>query len=174
MQMEKLELYLSEAKIQEGIKTYAEKINTLYAGKKLYCIGLMNGALFFMSDLLKQLKNYIVVDTMSVSSYEKTNSTNNITIHKDISKDITGQDVLLIEDLINTGQTLSVVIEKLQAKKPNSLRVVCLADKIEMHPDFKYDYDALFNFPNEFVVGYGFDYDDQYRQLPDVYIFRGE
>lgn len=115
-----------------------------------------------MIDLLKQLKNYIVLDTMSVSSYEK-NSTNNITVHKDISKDITCQDVLLIEDLIDTGQTLSVVIEKLQAKKSNSLWVICLADKIEMHPDFKYDYDALFTFPNEFVVGYEFDYDDKYR-----------
>ncbi|WP_425380335.1 hypoxanthine phosphoribosyltransferase [Spiroplasma endosymbiont of Stenodema calcarata] len=172
--MDKLELYLSEADIQKAIKIYAEKINILYADKKLYCIGLLNGALFFMSDLLKHLKNCFVVDTMSVASYEKITSTNNVKIYKDISKDIAGQDVLLIEDLIDTGQTLSVVIEKLQEKKPNSLRVVCLADKTDMHPNFKYPYDALFTFPNEFVVGYGFDYDDQYRQLPDVYIFRGE
>ncbi|WP_338956508.1 hypoxanthine phosphoribosyltransferase [Spiroplasma endosymbiont of Polydrusus cervinus] len=172
--MDKLELYLSEDKIQQEISIYAEKINKLYAGKKLYCIGLLNGALFFMSDLLKQLKMKIVIDTMSVSSYLKTQSKNKVTVHKDISKDITCQDVLLIEDLIDTGNTLSVVIDQIQAKKPNSLRVVCLADKGAMHTEFKHSYDALFSVPNEFLVGYGFDYDDQFRQLPDVYIWRGE
>ncbi|WFG96800.1 hypoxanthine phosphoribosyltransferase [Spiroplasma citri] len=174
MQTDKLELYLSEYKIQDKIKDYAEKINKLYAGKKLYCIGLLNGALFFMSDLLKQLKIQIVIDTMNISSYIGIHSTNKITIHKDISKDITGQDVLLIEDLIDTGKTLSVVIEQIQAKKPNSLRVVCLADKVAMHSNFNYPYDALFTVPNEFIVGYGFDYNDQFRQLPNVYIWRGE
>ncbi|PQP78276.1 hypoxanthine phosphoribosyltransferase [Spiroplasma sp. ChiS] len=174
MQTDKLELYLSEDKIQDKIKDYAEKINKLYAGKKLYCIGLLNGALFFMSDLLKQLKIQIVIDTMNISSYIGIQPTNKITIHKDISKDITGQDVLLIEDLIDTGKTLSVVIEQIQAKKPNSLRVVCLADKVTMHSNFNYPYDALFTVPNEFIVGYGFDYNDQFRQLPNVYIWRGE
>ncbi|AXF95718.1 MULTISPECIES: hypoxanthine phosphoribosyltransferase [Spiroplasma] len=174
MQIDKLELYLPEDKIQNKIKDYAEKLNKLYEGKTLYCIGLLNGALFFMSDLLKQLKIQIVIDTMSISSYIGTQSTNKLTIHKDISKDITGQDVLLIEDLIDTGKTLSAVIEQIQAKKPNSLQVVCLADKIAMHPNFNYPYDALFIVPNEFIVGYGFDYNDQFRQLPNVYIWRGE
>lgn len=172
MQTKKLKLYLSKNKIQRKIKIYAKKINKLYKGKKIYCIGLLNGALFFMSDLLKQIKIHIVIDTMSISSYIGSQSINKITIHKDISKNIYKQDVLLIEDMIDTGKTLSAVIKQIKSKKPNSLRIVCLADKINAHTNINYKYDALFTIPNEFIVGYGFDYNDQFRQLSNVYILK--
>ncbi|AGM24840.1 phosphoribosyltransferase [Spiroplasma chrysopicola] len=173
MDKEKLELYISAEEIQSRIKAYGEKITKLYKGTILHCIGIMNGSLFFFSDLLRRIDNYIVIDTITVSSYQGINSTGEIIFSKAVTKNIENKDVLLIEDLIDTGKTLSVVIEEIKKLKPKSLRVVCLADKVVCHPDFKYEYEALFDIKDEFVVGYGFDVDDRYRQLEDIYIYRG-
>ncbi|AHF61364.1 hypothetical protein P344_05910 [Spiroplasma mirum ATCC 29335] len=174
MNTDKLELYISEAEIQEKIKEYAQKLNAIYQGKTLHCVGIMNGALFFMSDLLRHLDTFIVMDTISVLSYLDGKSTDKIVFNKHITKTITGQDVLLIEDIIDTGKTLDVVVEELKKLKPASLRIVCLADKPDCHPKPRFEYDYLFALKNEFVVGYGFDYNDKYRQLKGIYIYKVE
>lgn len=168
----KLELYITENEIKQKIDKYANKINHIYQGKTLYCIGLMNGSLFFMSDLLKNINTSIVVDTMSVSSYNYgTKPTKIIKLYKNISKNITNQDVLLIEDIIDTGNTLKYVIPKLKKLHPKTLRIVCLVDKINYRDKFPFKYDSLLTIENKFLVGYGLDYNDKYRQLKDIYIY---
>ncbi|ARU91146.1 hypoxanthine-guanine phosphoribosyltransferase [Spiroplasma clarkii] len=166
-----LQLLLSKEEISAKIKELAEELNEKYKdNESLSFVAIMNGSLFFFTDLLKQINIPIKMDTVTVSSYSGMASTREVTFHKEITKPIVeGQDVIIIEDLIDTGLTLTAVYEHILALKPKTLQIITLGDKTPCHPDFKYEYKTLFDFPNKFVVGYGLETDDLYRQLPEIY-----
>ncbi|MGL4867768.1 MAG: hypoxanthine phosphoribosyltransferase, partial [Cetobacterium sp.] len=140
-----------------------------YAGKNLICVGLLKGSIMFMADLLKNVEMDLAMDFMKVSSYHGgTDSTGVVKILKDVDADLTGKDVLIIEDIIDTGLTLESVKKFLLTKQPNSLKVCSLLDKpsrrkVEMVGEY-----IGFEIPDEFVVGYGLDYDELHRNLPYI------
>ncbi len=165
-----LKLLISNNEIQEKIKVFAKEINEKYKNETLTVITIMNGAVFFFADLVKLFEMPIKMDTIVVSSYSGTNSTKELKFHKKVIKPIIeGQHVLIIEDIIDTGITMTGVYEYLHNLNPKTLDIVVLATKKENHPEFKYPYKALFEVPNKFIVGYGFEIDDLYRQLDCVY-----
>jgi hypoxanthine phosphoribosyltransferase len=126
----------------------------------------------FFSDLVRHIKVPLTVDFIVASSYVKTETSGEVKIHCDIRTDITGRDVLLVEDIVDTGITLNYIRQMFFERRPSSLRICALLDKKERRVvDVPIDYRG-FEIPNEYVVGYGLDYDDQYRNLPYVSIFK--
>ncbi|AGR42519.1 hypoxanthine phosphoribosyltransferase [Spiroplasma diminutum] len=165
-----LKVLISKEDIEKGIVSLADQINQKYKDEQVSLIAIMNGSVFFFADLARKLNMPIKMDTIVVSSYSGTESTREIKFHKEITKPIvTNQNVIIIEDIIDTGQTLTAVYEYLQSLNPKSLEIVTLADKVGCHNDFKYEYKSIFQVPNKFVVGYGFEIDDLYRQLDQIY-----
>ena len=157
-----------EEEIQKRIKEVAEQIDKDYEGKELVIISILKGAVFFTVDLVKKMKTPIELEVMQVSSYCGTESTGNILVKKDLDYDIEGRDVLIVEDIIDTGRTLKYLKEYLYTKNPNSLKIAVLVDKKERREvDIDVDY-AVFDIPNKFVVGYGFDIDEKYRNIPYI------
>ncbi|ATZ17432.1 hypoxanthine-guanine phosphoribosyltransferase [Williamsoniiplasma luminosum] len=165
-----LKILLTKEEIQARITKLADELNTKYKDKELTLIVIMNGGVFFYADLLKQLDMRIRVDAICAASYVGQQSTRQITFYKKVNKPIiTDHDVVVIEDIIDTGLTLNAIYEELLALKPKSLSLITLLDKDGTHPDFKYPYQALFEVPNKFIVGYGLEFDDNYRQLDQIY-----
>ncbi|MCQ8211367.1 hypoxanthine phosphoribosyltransferase [Cetobacterium somerae] len=164
-----IEKMISEGDLQARIKEVAKEIEKDYAGKDLICVGLLKGSIMFMADLLKSVELDLAMDFMKVSSYHGgTDSTGVVKILKDVDEDLTGKDVLIIEDIIDTGLTLESVKKFLMSKQPKSLKVCSLLDKpsrrkVEMVGEY-----IGFEIPDEFVVGYGLDYDELYRNLPYI------
>ena len=164
-----IEKMISEGELQARIKEVAKEIEKDYAGKNLICVGLLKGSIMFMADLLKNVELDLAIDFMKVSSYHGgTDSTGVVKILKDVDEDLTGKDVLIIEDIIDTGLTLESVKKFLMSKQPKSLKVCSLLDKpsrrkVEMVGEY-----IGFEIPDEFVVGYGLDYDELYRNLPYI------
>ncbi|MGL5279059.1 MAG: hypoxanthine phosphoribosyltransferase [Cetobacterium sp.] len=164
-----IEKMISEGDLQARIREVAKKIEKDYEGKDLICVGLLKGSIMFMADLLKNVELDLAMDFMKVSSYHGgTDSTGVVKILKDVDEDLTGKDVLIIEDIIDTGLTLESVKKFLMSKQPNSLKVCSLLDKpsrrkVEMVGEY-----IGFEIPDEFVVGYGLDYDELYRNLPYI------
>ena len=140
-----------------------------YAGKNLVCVGLLKGSVMFMSDLIKSINLDLRIDFMKVSSYGSgTNSTGVVKILKDVDLDLTGKDVLIVEDIIDTGLTIVNVKDFLSKKNPNSVKVCTLLDKPSRRlVEVKGEY-VRFEIPDEFVVGYGLDLDEKYRNIPFV------
>ena len=140
-----------------------------YAGKNLVCVGLLKGSVMFMSDLIKSINLDLRIDFMKVSSYGSgTNSTGVVKILKDVDLDLTGKDVLIVEDIIDTGLTIVNVKDFLSKKNPNSVKVCTLLDKPSRRlVEVKGEY-VGFEIPDEFVVGYGLDLDEKYRNIPFV------
>ena len=167
---EELELVLSEDKIQTKIKEMAADLDTRYEGKRPVVIGIMRGSLYFMSDLTKEMKIDLEVDVMSLSSYGLgSKSSGNVKILKDVDIDLVGRHVLVLEDIVDTGFTLSKALEELRSHGPSSVKVVALLLKPEaiIHP-VPVDYIEK-EIPNDFVGGYGLDYDELGRDLPAIY-----
>ena len=164
-----IEKMISEENLQIRIKEVAKEIEKDYAEKNLICVGLLKGSIMFMADLLKNIELDLAMDFMKVSSYHGgTDSTGVVKILKDVDEDLTGKDVLIIEDIIDTGLTLEYVKKFLMSKQPKSLKVCSLLDKpsrrkVEMVGEY-----IGFEIPDEFVVGYGLDYDELYRNLPYI------
>lgn len=164
-----IEKMISEEELENRIKELGKQIEKDYDGKNLICVGLLKGSIMFMADLLKNVKLDLAMDFMKVSSYHGTkDSTGVVKILKDVDSDISGKDVLIIEDIIDTGLTLQAVKKFLLSKNPKSLKVCSLLDKpsrrkIEMEGEY-----IGFKIPNEFVIGYGLDYDEIYRNLPYI------
>lgn len=164
-----IEKMISEGDLQARIKEVAKEIEKDYKGKDLICVGLLKGSIMFMADLLKNVELDLAMDFMKVSSYHGgTDSTGVVKILKDVDEDLTGKDVLIIEDIIDTGLTLESVKKFLMSKQPKSLKVCSLLDKpsrrkVEMVGEY-----IGFEIPDEFVVGYGLDYDELYRNLPYI------
>lgn len=168
---------ISEEELQKKVAELGAKISEDYKGKDLVLVGVLKGAVFFMADLVKNIDIHCEIDFMGVSSYGGgTVSTGIVKIIKDLDKSIKGRDVLIVEDILDTGLTLAYLIEHFAVSEPNSIEIVTLLDKPEnREKEVKAKYTG-FTIPNEFVVGYGLDYDEKYRNIkyigtlkPEVY-----
>lgn len=160
---------LSKEEIAEKIALLGEQISRDYAGKEIFLICVLKGAVIFLADLMRQLKVPVQVDFMAVSSYgAATESSGVVRIMKDLDGSIEGKHCLIVEDIIDSGLTLKYLKENLQSRQPASLKIVTLLDKperrrVEITPDY-----CGFQIPDEFVVGYGLDFAEQYRSLADI------
>ena len=159
----------SREQVENRIKEMADQINEEYGMKPLRLICILKGSVFFSCELAKNLKMPVTIDFMSVSSYgDDTKSSGVVKIVKDLDQPLEGKDVLIVEDIIDSGRTLSYLIEILKQRNPNSIRLCTLLDKPERRVrDVRVDY-CCFNIPDEFVVGYGLDYAQKYRNLPFI------
>lgn len=163
------EILIAKADIDRRVRELADIISCDYEGRDLILIGILKGAFVFMADLIRQLRIPCQVDFVRLASYGTgTESTGNITISKDIEISIEGRDVLVVEDILDTGLTLSSLVERLKKRDPRSLKVCVLLDKKDRRKvPFEAEY-VGFNIPDRFVVGYGIDFNEMYRFLPDV------
>ncbi len=167
---EQISVLIDEDSIDKRIKELGEKISEDYAGKQVHLICVLKGGVFFMCELAKRISVPVSMDFMSVSSYGAgTESSGHIKILKDLDEDIQGKEVLVVEDIIDSGRTLSLLLEMLEVRKPNSIRLCTLLDKPDRRVVKNIDVDYTgFEIPDEFVVGYGLDYDQKYRNLPYI------
>lgn len=166
---EKIRVMLSEEEVDKRIKELGEQISKDYAGKSVHLICILKGGVFFMCELAKRISVPVSMDFMAVSSYGAgTSSSGIVKIIKDLDDPIEGKDVIIVEDIIDSGRTLSHLIDLLGQRKPNSIRLCTLLDKPDRRVvDVKVEY-VGYNIPDEFVVGYGLDYDQKYRNLPYI------
>jgi len=161
---------LSESVLRDRIRELGARITRDYDGRRLLVVGVLKGSVIFLADLLRAIGSDVDVhvDFVAVSSYAGTASTGTIRVMLDLRENPEGRDVLLVEDIVDTGLTLSSLTETLRARKPRSLEVCTLLDKPECRKTpFQPKYTG-FQIANEFVVGFGLDYDERYRQLPYV------
>ena len=172
---EKIDVLISEEDVNKRIKELAAQIDSDYEGKVIHMISILRGGVFFTTELAKHLTVPVTIDFMAVSSYGNgTSSSGNIRIIKDLDDPLAGEDVLLVEDIIDSGQTLYHLMETLRRRMPASLKLCTLLDKKERRiADVSVDYTG-FEIPDEFVVGYGMDYAQKYRNLPYIGIVRVE
>ncbi len=168
-----IDVLLSAAQVAEKVKELATQIDSETNAEQLLLIGVLKGSFHFLSDLARALKTDSIVDFMQVSSYGSGKSqTGVVQIRKDLDINIEGKDVIIVEDIVDTGITLSHLRELLSTRRPKSLKVVCLLSKPEarrINPEVEY---VGFEIPNEFVVGYGLDHGEKYRNLPFIGILR--
>jgi hypoxanthine phosphoribosyltransferase len=168
-------ILISEREIQERVRELAQQIVADYEGKELLMVGLLRGAVTFMVDLTRAMERPVAIDFMAVSSYgASTQSSGVVRILKDLEESLGGRHVLVVEDIVDSGLTLQYILEYLGRQGPASLRVVALLDKKERREvDVPLDY-VGFEVPNEFVIGYGLDYAQRYRNLPFVGVLKRE
>ena len=166
---EKIRVLLSEEEVDSRIREIAAKISRDYAGKEIHLICVLKGGVFFTCELAKRITVPVTLDFMSVFSYgDDTKSSGVVKIVKDLDQPLEGKNVLIVEDIIDSGRTLSYLIDILGKRKPESIHLCTLLDKPERRVrDVKVDY-SCFNIPDEFVVGYGLDYAQKYRNLPFI------
>jgi hypoxanthine phosphoribosyltransferase len=166
---ESIRILLHHADIRHRVKEMAKQIRNDFPKEPLHLVGVLKGSIFFLADLARELGGEVSFDFISVSSYGKgTDSTGEVKLNKDLDVSIEGRSVLVIEDILDTGLTLKYLLRLFEERKPKHLRVAVLLDKVERRiADIRADYFG-FVIPNEFVVGYGLDYDERYRNLPDV------
>lgn len=165
---------IDEDSLQKRIKKLASQINEYYEDKdSLVLVGILKGSVMFLSELAKNITVDANIEFMDVSSYENsTESSANVKIHRDLDVDITGKEVLIVEDIIDTGRTLKALKETLSKRGANSVRIITLLDKperrvVDINPDW-----IGFKIPNEFVVGFGLDYSQQFRNLPFIGVLK--
>ena len=170
---ESVKTLISKARVQKRIKEVAREIRRDFPDDTLHLVGVLKGAIFFLADLARELHGNVSFDFIAVSSYGKnTETSGQVRLTKDLDTSIEGKTVLLVEDILDTGLTLHYLLRILQQRKPKHLRTVVLLDKPERRvTDVRADY-VGFTIPNEFVVGYGLDYAERYRNLSDVSILR--
>ena len=168
---EKLEVMLTAEQIGNRIRELAAQISKDYQGKNPLLIGVLKGAVIFLSDLIRQIEVPVEIDFMAVSSYGvDTDSSGVVRILKDLEQSIQGKDVLIVEDIVDTGLTLNYLRENLITRQPKTLKVITLLDKPDRRKvPFEPDY-CGFIIPDRFVIGYGLDYDEDYRHLADLCI----
>lgn len=166
---ERLSVLLTEEEVNDKIRQIGEQISKDYAGKKIHLVCVLKGGSFFMCELAKRITIPVSIDFMSVSSYGgETASSGIVRIIKDLDEPVTGKDVLIIEDIVDSGRTLNYLMDLLKDRKPASLNLCTLLDKPDrrvVEVDVKY---VGFSIPDVFVVGYGLDYDQKYRNLPYI------
>jgi hypoxanthine phosphoribosyltransferase len=169
------EVLVSPEEIRGKVREIGERITEDYRGEKLHLVGILRGAVVFLSDLMRHLQLPCEIDFMEVSSYgADTSSSGVVRILKDLEEDITGRHVLIVEDIIDTGLTLSYLRRSLLARKPASLEIcalLCKPSRRQVDLDVKY---VGFEVPDEFVVGYGIDFAGAYRNLPDIHSLKRE
>lgn len=166
---ENVKVMISEAEVDKRIAEVAEAINKEYEGRSVHLIGVLKGSVFFMCSLARKLTVPVTMDFMSVSSYGNgTVSTGVVKLIKDLDENIEGRDVILVEDIMDSGRTLSYLVKILKERKPASFKVITLLDKperrvVDIEPDM-----TAFVIPDRFVVGYGLDCAQKYRNLPYI------
>ncbi len=170
------QVLIDEESLNKRIKKLANQVNEYYEDKnELVLVGILKGSIMFMAQLAKSIKINCTLEFMDVSSYEDgTESSGNVKIIKDLDTDISGKEVLIVEDIIDTGRTLDALRQSLIKRGANSVKIITLLDKperrvIEIKPDW-----TGFKIPNEFVVGYGLDYQQKYRNLPFIGVLKRE
>ncbi|MBQ2982188.1 MAG: hypoxanthine phosphoribosyltransferase [Lachnospiraceae bacterium] len=166
---ETVKVLIPEEDVDKKIEEIGRQISIDYSGKTVHLICVLKGGAFFMCELAKRITVPVSMDFMAVSSYGSgTESSGSIKMIKDLDESIEGKDVVIVEDIIDSGRTLDKLMELLKTRKPNSLAVCTLLDKPDRRVvDVKVNY-TCFNIPDEFVVGYGLDYDQKYRNLPYI------
>ena len=168
-------ILISHDEIVTATRELGQKLTKDYQGKNPILVGILKGSVPFMAELIKHIDTHIELDFMLVSSYHGgTSSTGVINIIKDMDQDIKGRDILFVEDIIDTGKTLKSLKELFEGRQPASVKIATLLDKpegrlVEIEAD-----DICFTIPNEFVVGYGLDYDENYRNLPYIGVLKEE
>lgn len=164
---------VSEQQLKDKVAQLGAQISQDYAGKDLVLVSILKGAVVFMADLMRAVTIPCSIDFMVVSSYGAgTTTTGLVKIIKDLDSDLSGKDVLIVEDILDTGVTLSNLVPMLKMRDPNSLRSCAILDKpSRRRADIQADYIG-FQVPDEFVVGYGLDYDEKYRNLPYVGVLK--
>ena len=170
-----IDTLISEKQIHEKVRELAEGIDRDFEGEEILLIGLLRGSVIFLSDLARELKTEATIDFMVVSSYgNKMESSRDVKILKDLEEDIKGRNVIIVEDIIDTGNTLQKVQQILQTREPKDIRICTLLDKPERREvEIRVDYTG-FQIPDEFVVGYGIDFAQKHRTLPYVGIVKKE
>jgi len=160
---------LSRAQIQRRIAEMAQEIRRDFPGEPLHLVGVLKGSVFFLTDLARQMTGEISIDFIAVSSYGSgTHSSGEVKLTRDLDSSIEGKTVIVVEDILDTGMTLQYLLRVFEQRKPRRLRVAVLLDKPERRvAKVRADY-VGFTIPNEFVVGYGLDYDERYRNRADV------
>ena len=163
-------ILIPEDKVDERIAQLGEQISKDYEGKQVHLIGILKGSIFFICELAKRITVPVTLDFMSVSSYGAgTKSSGVVKLIKDLDEPIEGKDVLVVEDIIDSGHTLSYLLKNLSSRNPASIRLCTLLDKPERREvDVEVDYQG-FSIPDEFVIGYGLDFDGFVRNLDAIY-----
>lgn len=169
------QIILTEEQIKKRVKELADEITRDFPYGDTIFIGVLKGSVIFVSDLMRSMSVNVTMDFMAVSSYGMSSKTSGIVrILKDLDFDIEDRDVIIVEDIIDTGTTLKYLFEYLKARNPRSLKICCLLDKPERrNADIKADY-VGFTIPDAFVVGYGLDYAEKFRNLPYIGILKEE
>jgi hypoxanthine phosphoribosyltransferase len=163
---------LTVEQIQKKVKELAAAISKDYKGKEILAVGILRGAFIFFSDIVRNVQVPMNIDFIIASSYIKTQSSGEIKIHADLREDIKGKHVLLIEDIVDSGITLKFIQEMLLARKPASLKTCAFLDKKSRRKtELKLDYIG-FEIPDYYIVGYGLDYDNKFRNLPYISVFK--
>lgn len=169
-----MDVLINESRIEKRLDEMAKEIDKAYEGKEIILIGILKGSVVFMVELAKRMKTKVQFEFIEVSSYEGTESTGKVKIVKDIKNSIEGKDVLIVEDIIDTGITLTFLKEYLLLKKPNSLKIATLLSKPSRRiKELDVDYIG-FKIEDKFVIGYGLDYNQNYRNLPYIGYVNGE
>lgn len=169
-------VYYSEETLRNIVSDLGKKISEDYKDKNLLLVSVLKGSVVFMADLMREITVPCEIDFMCVSSYQSgTTSTGAVKIIKDLDINLEGKDVLIVEDILDSGRTLSYLKSVLMTRNPRSFRICTLLDKPERRvvPDLFADYSGA-EVPDEFVVGYGLDYDEKYRNLPYIGILKRE
>ena len=165
----------TEEELKQRVKEIAQRIDADYAGKEPLLISVLRGSFVFMADLVREITLPCTVDFMAVSSYGGgTTSSGQVKIVKDLSEQIEGKDVLVVEDILDSGNTLSYLLKLLEARHPASIRLCTLLDKPERRTRPVELHYCGFTIPDAFVVGYGLDYAEQYRNLPYIGVLKPE
>ena len=169
------EVLLDEEKINEKVKELGRKISEDYKGKDLLLVGILKGSVVFMGNLLKYIDVPCSIDFMSVSSYGNNTSTSGVVkVRKDLDTDVKGKDILIVEDIIDSGITLKYLMGHIKERRPNSVEIITMLNKPERRKvDMNVKYTG-FTVPDYFLVGYGLDYAEKYRNLPYVGILKDE
>lgn len=169
-----MKLLISKEDIKKRVKELADKISEDYKDKSPIFVGILNGCYVFMADLLREVNIDTEVDFVKIRSYEADSSTGTIKFRKDISADINNRHIIIVEDIIDSGFTINFLVNRLKNSGPKSVAVASILFKKEVAKiDFEVDY-VGFEIPPEFVVGYGLDYDEKYRDLKDVMVLEPE
>lgn len=171
---ETIRVMIPEDEVKKRIEEMGKQISEDYAGKQVHLISVLKGGVFFTCELAKRISVPVSIDFMSVSSYgDGTSSSGIVKIAKDLDEALEGKDVLVVEDIIDSGRTLYYLLDILKKRNPNSMRLCTLLDKPDRRVrDVKVDY-VGYEIPDEFVVGYGLDYAQKYRNLPYIGIVEG-
>ena len=171
MENKKRKVLFSEKEIRDRVIEMGEEISNIYRGKDLVVVSLLRGSFIFTADLVRSLNIPVEIDFMTTSSYEdKEVSSGKVKIIQDIRSNIEGKDILIVDDIVDSGNTMENVIEYLEEKKPNSIKVAVMLDKpsrrqVKLEPDF-----IGFTIADLFIVGYGLNYGDYYRNIPYVFV----